>query len=117
MHAHVPTFIFITQPDMYTYIQDIRVLYTNEHEHAHTNTPICTHIHTNKYINACMHVCKYSMFDKYTDICTQKYTYIIELLLFCLNLSKIYIFVLVIPYSKAMSRELTTLVIIIYSQK
>ena len=47
----------------------------HEHEHAHTNTQICTHIHTSKYINACMHVCKYRMFDKYTDICTQKYTY------------------------------------------
>ena len=36
-----------------------------------------THRHTNKYINACMHVCKYRMFDKYTDICTQKiYIYI-----------------------------------------
>ena len=39
------------------------------------HTQICTPIHTNKYINACMHVCKYRMFDKYTDICTQKYTY------------------------------------------
>ena len=36
-----------------------------------------THRHTNKYINACMHVCKYRMFDKYTDICTQKiYIYV-----------------------------------------
>ena len=49
----------------------------HEHEHAHTNTQICTHIHTNKYINACMPVCIYRMFDKYTDICSQKiYIYV-----------------------------------------
>ena len=48
------------------------MIHEHEHEHAHTNTQICTHIHTSKYINACMHVCKYRMFDKYTDICTQK---------------------------------------------
>ena len=35
------------------------------------------HRHTNMYINACMCVCKYRMFDKYTDICTQKiYIYV-----------------------------------------
>ena len=53
------------------------MIHEHEHEHAHTNTQICTHIHTSKYINACMHVCKYRMFDKYTDICTQKiYIYV-----------------------------------------
>ena len=47
----------------------------NMNMHTPTHRYVHTPPHTNKYINACMHVCKYRMFDKY--ICTQKiYIYV-----------------------------------------